>query len=82
MSQHLWPTPIQFETSDGYAYSVNGPRDALEALVSIFPDKFGSRYDEAVQACKAVLEGQAATDTTRSKFLSSLNENGLRVIDA
>jgi len=77
-----WTTPIQFETSDGYPYSVNGPREALEALVSIFPDKFGSRYDEAVKACNATLDGEAAADTTRSKFLSSLNENGLRVLDA
>jgi hypothetical protein len=82
MSQKIWPTPVQFETSDGYPYTVTGPREALEALLSIFSDKFGTRYDEAVQACNAVLDDQAAVDTTRTKFLSSLNENGLRILNA
>ncbi|KQV44068.1 hypothetical protein ASE37_04630 [Rhizobium sp. Root268] len=71
---------MHFETSDGYPYTVSGPVEALEALVSIFPDKFGSRYEEAVAACRAALEDEASTGSTRRKFLSSLEENGLPVL--
>ena len=76
-----WPTSVRFYTSDGYLYTVENAGEALEALLSIFPEKYGNHYDAAVVACRAVLETGIEDDAARSLFLSALNENKLSLID-
>lgn len=78
MPENSWT--IRFNTSDGHPYTVTSPGEALEALLSIFPEKYGTRYDSAVSACRAALEGVGSGADARREFLASLKENGLEVI--
>lgn len=75
-----WSIPVRFQTSDGYPYTVANAGEALEALLSIFPEKYGTHYDAAVTACRAALETGIENEDTRQLFISSLNENKLSVI--
>ena len=74
MKSEQWQQPVELGFGLGGNRVVNGPVDALICLTDMWPDRSGSRYIRARNACKAALEGRLTAEEARDEFVAAADE--------
>jgi hypothetical protein len=78
MSTEIWQTPVEVAVDTGDHFKcVHNSREALEALLTCWPDKGGRSYALAKRACLSALNGDEDPIVAARSFQEAAKEAGI-----
>jgi hypothetical protein len=80
MTFGYWTAAVTTHFPDcGREYIINGARDAAAILADKWPLTYGRKYQRALSACAAVVEGKLDPNLARAAFIEAAREAGVSV---
>lgn len=78
MPTEIWQTPVEVGVGKGDHFKcVHNSREALEALMTCWPDKGGRSYALAKRACLSALDGDEDPIVAACAFHEAAKEVGI-----
>lgn len=79
MQEISWSETVNLRVGDDLPYEVSGPRQAIDALMSVWPERYGDGYDDALRQCRKAVDGEDAPSASRAAFVKAAFDAGLAV---
>ncbi|MGO4567652.1 DUF982 domain-containing protein [Rhizobium sp. 2YAF20] len=74
MMTDKWSRPIEVGFGVSGYRTVTGPFDAMICLTDLWPDRRGSRFIRARNACSGAIAGRVGAEQARAEFLAAAEE--------
>lgn len=79
MQEISWSETVNLRVGDNLPYEVSGPRQALDALMSVWPERYGDGYEAAIVHCQKAMDGEETPEMSRTAFVKAARDAGVPI---
>jgi len=72
-----WDRPVELYFADSNKVTVNGPKEALDYLLAMWPTEQGDVYLNSKNACMEAIEGVVPVEQARQAFVAAAEKAGI-----
>jgi hypothetical protein len=69
-----WNEPVDISVGEIESRHINGPDDAITALIDRWRNRRGAAYVKALTACRAAIAGRIDPEEARPHFVAAVQE--------
>ncbi|WP_275790751.1 DUF982 domain-containing protein [Pararhizobium gei] len=80
MTPISWTNPVRLSFGRGEAVTIEGPRDALDYLLSMWPLSDGEMFQAAKTACMEADAGVIPIEESREALIAAAREANLKLV--